>query len=343
KVVYLMVEADTNANAQGGAGKAAQTRPSGLYRSADGGATWTKMNGNDVRPFYYSQVRADPKDPNRVYWSSTPVNFSNDGGKTVGNATQGIHVDHHAMWIDPNDPSHFIVGDDGGVSQTWDRGGNFVFLNVITLAQPYIVSYDMAFPYHVCAGLQDNGSWCGPSRHRNGTIDNSDWITVGGGDGFYTAQELDHAVLHLGAQPDDVLRRQQQGDEVHQPRGESLSDFAGPDHAGHDEDPRQHADDGRDHPRRNRRGDVLHHRVARRVAAAAGAAVRRHRRRQRLAHAQRRRHVGELDRPLPGRPRRHVRKPYRALALRHGHALHYARQPPQTQRLHPVRVRDDRL
>ena len=147
------------------------------------------MNGNDVRPFYYSQVRADPKDPNRVYWSSTPVNFSNDGGKTVGNATQGIHVDHHAMWIDPNDPSHFIVGDDGGVSQTWDRGGNFVFLNVITLAQPYIVSYDMAFPYHVCAGLQDNGSWCGPSRHRNGTIDNSDWITVGGGDGFYTAQD----------------------------------------------------------------------------------------------------------------------------------------------------------
>src|SRR6267154_995448 len=73
KVIYLMFEADTNANAQGGPGKAAQTRPSGLYRSADGGATWEKMNGNDVRPFYYSQVRVDPKDPNRVYWSSTPV------------------------------------------------------------------------------------------------------------------------------------------------------------------------------------------------------------------------------------------------------------------------------
>ncbi|OLC96085.1 MAG: hypothetical protein AUJ00_04955, partial [Gemmatimonadetes bacterium 13_1_40CM_3_70_6] len=189
KVIYALVEADTAPNPRPDKTKAAQTRPSGLYRSGDGGATWTKMNGNDVRPFYYSQVRADPKDPNRVYWSSTPVNFSNDGGKTVGNATQGIHVDHHAMWIDPNDPSHFIVGDDGGVSQTWDRGGNFVFLNVITLAQPYIVSYDMAFPYHVCAGLQDNGSWCGPSRHRNGTIDNSDWITVGGGDGFYTAQD----------------------------------------------------------------------------------------------------------------------------------------------------------
>jgi photosystem II stability/assembly factor-like uncharacterized protein len=189
KVVYALVEADTTPNPKPDPSKAAQTRPSGLYRSADGGATWTRMNGNDVRPFYYSQVRVDPKDPNRVYWSSTPVNFSNDGGKTVGNATQGIHVDHHAMWIDPNDGNHIIVGNDGGVDQTWDKGGNWDFLNVITIAQPYIVSYDMAFPYRVCAGLQDNGSWCGPSRHRQGEISNADWITVGGGDGFYTAQD----------------------------------------------------------------------------------------------------------------------------------------------------------
>ena len=189
KVIYALVEADTTPNPKPDPTKAAQTRASGLYRSADAGVTWTRMNGNDVRPFYYSQVRVDPKDPSRVYWSSTPVNFSNDGGKTVGNATQGIHVDHHAMWIDPNDANHFIVGDDGGVSQTWDKGGNYDFLNVITIAQPYIVSYDMAFPYRVCAGLQDNGSWCGPSRHRQGEISNADWITVGGGDGFYTAQD----------------------------------------------------------------------------------------------------------------------------------------------------------
>src|SRR5258707_13481280 len=101
-----MVEADTNANAKGGPGKAAQTRPSGLYRSGDGGATCEKTNGNDVRPFYYSQVRVDPKDPNRVYWSSTPVNFSNDGRKTVGNATQGIHADHHAIGIGTNTSDH---------------------------------------------------------------------------------------------------------------------------------------------------------------------------------------------------------------------------------------------
>ncbi len=189
KVVYALVEADTNPNATVDAKVKAQTRPSGLYRSADGGATWTKMNSNDVRPFYYSQVRVDTKNPDRVYWSSTPVNFSEDGGKTVRNATLGIHVDHHAMWIDPNDPEHFIVGDDGGVSQTWDRGGNYDFLNLMPLGQFYEVSYDFAVPYRVCGGLQDNGSWCGPSRRRNGSITNAHWFTVGGGDGFFTAQD----------------------------------------------------------------------------------------------------------------------------------------------------------
>lgn len=200
--VYALVEADSirgathsmRAPASDSAGektKAAikQRLLSGLYRSEDAGKTWRWMNDVDVRPFYYSQVRVDPKLPNRVYWSSTPFNFSDDGGKTVRNGTVGIHVDHHAMWIDPNDPEHFIVGDDGGVSQTWDRGGNYDFLNRISIGQFYEVSYDMAVPYRVCGGLQDNGSWCGPSRKRGGPITNTDWFTVGGGDGFYTAQD----------------------------------------------------------------------------------------------------------------------------------------------------------
>ena len=207
KVIYLMLEADTTANPRPDKTKAPQIRPSGLYRSADGGATWEKTNGNDVRPFYYSQVRVDPKDPNRVYWSSTPVNFSNDGGKTVGNATQGIHVDHHAMWIDPNDANHFIVGDDGGVAQTWDRGGNYDFLNSFAIGQPYIVSYDMGFPYRVCAGFQDNGSWCGYSRRRQGDITNADWTTVGGGDGFYTAQDpTDPNIVYVESQGGNMSR-----------------------------------------------------------------------------------------------------------------------------------------
>ena len=200
--VYALVEADSmrgaahamrapSSDSAGDKPKAAITQrlQSGLYRSEDAGKMWRWMNDADVRPFYYSQVRVDPKLPNRVYWSSTPFNFSDDGGTTVRNGTVGIHVDHHAMWIDPNDPEHFIVGDDGGVSQTWDRGGNYDFLNRISIGQFYEVSYDMAVPYRVCGGLQDNGSWCGPSRKRGGPITNTDWFTVGGGDGFYTAQD----------------------------------------------------------------------------------------------------------------------------------------------------------
>ncbi|MGE0442074.1 MAG: hypothetical protein AB7S39_16425 [Gemmatimonadales bacterium] len=189
KVIYALVEADTMPNPKPEKGKPAQKSPSGLYRSTDGGGTWTKMADNNVRPFYYSQVRVDIKNPDRVYWSSTPVNFSDDGGKTVRQATQGIHVDHHAMWLDPADENHFITGNDGGIGQTWDKGGNYDFINTIAIGQPYAVSYDMQVPYHVCAGFQDNGSWCGPSRRRQGPVTNAMWSTYNGGDGFYTAQD----------------------------------------------------------------------------------------------------------------------------------------------------------
>lgn len=190
KIVYALVEADSLPNpVKSKSTKGRQKLANGLYRSNDAGATWTKMNDHDERPFYYSEVRVDPKNPDRVYWSSTPVNFSDDGGKTVRNATVGIHVDHHAMWIDPNDGAHFVVGDDGGVSQTWDRGGNYDFINTFAIGQFYAVSYDMAVPYRVCGGLQDNGSWCGPSRRKQGNITNAMWFVVGGGDGFYTAQD----------------------------------------------------------------------------------------------------------------------------------------------------------
>ena len=189
EIMYLMVEADTMPNAKPAKGAKAQVRPSGLYRSADGGKTWEKRNGDNVRPFYYSQVRVDPRNPDRVYWSSTPVKFSDDGGKTARNATEGIHVDHHAMWIDPNDPEHFIVGNDGGVAVTFDRGGTYDYLNIFNIGQFYNISYDMAMPYNVCGGLQDNGSWCGPSRKVRGPIGNESWIYVSGGDGFGTAQD----------------------------------------------------------------------------------------------------------------------------------------------------------
>jgi photosystem II stability/assembly factor-like uncharacterized protein len=188
-VMYTQVEADTTANPKKDPKVKAQKSPTGLYRSDDAGKTWTKANDEDTRPFYYSQVRVDPTNPNHVFWSSTPIKFSLDGGKTTGNTTNNVHVDHHAMWIDPKDPSHIIVGDDGGVAQTWDSGGNWDSMNQLPIGQYYNVSFDMAVPYNVCGGAQDNGAWCGPSRRRTGTITNSMWFTFNGGDGFVTAQD----------------------------------------------------------------------------------------------------------------------------------------------------------
>ncbi|MCH7717145.1 MAG: hypothetical protein IH876_13505 [Gemmatimonadetes bacterium] len=195
-VMYAVVEAEATED---------DDRPNGLYRSDDGGESWTKMNGSNSRPFYYSQVRVDPRDADRVYWST--LNFSSDGGRTVGSAAQGIHVDHHALWIDPNDPEHFVVGNDGGIGQTWDRGGNYQFINIMPIGQFYAVSYGMQVPYRVCGGLQDNGSWCGPSRRREGSINNFMWSRVGGGDGFYTAQDpTDPDIIYVESQGGNMSR-----------------------------------------------------------------------------------------------------------------------------------------
>ena len=171
------------------AGGSSASGGNGLYRSADGGDTWEKVNDANTRPFYYSQVRVDPQDPDRVYFSSTPVLFSNDGGRTTGSTTVNIHVDHHAMWIDPVDPERIVVGNDGGVAITYDKGGNWRYLNTMALGQFYDISFNMEKPYRVCGGLQDNGTWCGPSRLSRGDISKYHWATISGGDGFVTAQD----------------------------------------------------------------------------------------------------------------------------------------------------------
>ena len=187
-VIYALTEADTNANPKPAPGTARQKLNNGLYRSMDAGKTWTKMNDANTRPFYYSQVRAHPRNPDRVWFSSTPVLVSSDGGKTARSATQGIHVDHHGMWIDPNDPDRIVVANDGGVSLTFDGGGTWDFGAQLPIGQFYEVSYDFEVPYNICGGAQDNGSWCGPSKRKQGSVTNAYWFTFAGGDGFYTAQ-----------------------------------------------------------------------------------------------------------------------------------------------------------
>jgi hypothetical protein len=135
------------------------------------------------------------------------VKYSNDGGASAGNTTQGLHVDHHAMWIDPRDPERMIVGNDGGLGISFDGGGNWIFPNTFAIGQFYNISHDMAVPYRVCGGLQDNGSWCGPSRRRQGSVNNTMWHNVGGGDGFVTQQDWsDPNILYSESQGGNMGR-----------------------------------------------------------------------------------------------------------------------------------------
>ena len=185
KIVYVMVEADSTPNTR--TGQPPQQLKNGLHRTKDGGASWEKMNNANVRPFYYSQVRVHPRNPERVWFTSTPLLVSSDGGRTAREAGRNVHIDTHALWIDPGDPEHMAIGNDGGVYITWDGGGAWDFGEYFPIGQFYEVSYDYRVPYYICGGAQDNGSHCGPSR-RKGNIQNSYWFMVTGGDGFYTQQ-----------------------------------------------------------------------------------------------------------------------------------------------------------
>jgi len=161
----------------------------GLYRSLDGGETWEQVNpGGDTPVGQFSQVRTDPRDRNRVYRLGTGFYVSDDMGKTFRTINSGIHYEHHAMWIDPENSNHVLLGSDGGLNVSWDRGMTWDWKANIPTGQFYEadISLDARDPFIVCGGLQDNGSICVPSatRNRNG-IANSDAWTVGGGDGMH--------------------------------------------------------------------------------------------------------------------------------------------------------------
>ena len=158
----------------------------GIYRSDDGGQNWSKRSSVNPRPMYFSQIRIDPGDDQRIYVLGVQLHVSDDGGKTFReDGAEKIHVDFHAMWIDPANPRHLLLGGDGGVGISYDRSETYDWLNNMNLGQFYHVSYDMGSPYVVCGGLQDNNTWCGPSAVRSrGGIANDDWFIIGGGDGF---------------------------------------------------------------------------------------------------------------------------------------------------------------
>ena len=201
-IVYALVEADSIR------GQKPQRLLSGLYRSADAGRTWKWISSIDNRPFYFSQIRVDPKNPNRVYRMAVDFQFSDDGGYSWRTGMVGIHEDYHAMWIDPNDPEHFIIGGDAGIFQSWDKGGTYDALNNMAMGQFYGVSYDFQVPYRVCGGLQDNGTSCGISRRRNGLLQMTDWFAVNAADGLQTAQDpVDPNIVYYESQGGNIMRR----------------------------------------------------------------------------------------------------------------------------------------
>jgi photosystem II stability/assembly factor-like uncharacterized protein len=146
------------------------------------------MSDTNPRPMYYSQIRIDPQNDQRLWVMGARMYFSDDGGRNfVTDLVTRIHGDHHAMWINPANSDHIVLGSDGGIYLTYDRGKTWDYVDTIALGQFYEVGYDMEKPYNIYGGLQDNGSWGGPVRtlYQLG-ITNADWIRVGGGDGFYT-------------------------------------------------------------------------------------------------------------------------------------------------------------
>jgi photosystem II stability/assembly factor-like uncharacterized protein len=158
----------------------------GVYKSTDGGETWTRINSLNPRPMYFSVIRVDPSDDKNLYVLGVSLHRSTDGGKTFKTeGGRGVHADQHALWIDPKDGRHMVIGCDGGFYVTYDRGGAWDHLNHLAIGQFYHVALDTRVNYHVYGGLQDNGSWGGPSQtHRFTGPVNQDWISVGGGDGF---------------------------------------------------------------------------------------------------------------------------------------------------------------
>jgi photosystem II stability/assembly factor-like uncharacterized protein len=206
KVVFAVIQTSETAGASGSTGQ--QPTPltkdgkpgvpgpvetGGVFRSDDKGKSWKKVNDLVPRPFYYGQIRIDPTDDQRVYVLGVPFHASADGGRSFTVIGRTIHPDHHALWINPRDGQHMIVGNDGGLYTSKDRGQTFVANRGLVISQFYGIAVDSRKPYRVYGGLQDNGCWGGPSAtpYTDG-ITLADWrpLPIAGGflpDGFQTA------------------------------------------------------------------------------------------------------------------------------------------------------------
>ncbi len=200
-IIYALVEAKKNA----------------LYKSTDGGFKWKKINDkSDIgnRPFYYSEIYVDPQNENRVYSIFTYVNVSEDGGKSFTQlmpaygADNGIHPDHHAWWIHPENGQFMLDGNDGGLNITKNGGKTWRFIGNLPVAQFYHISTDNEYPYNVYGGMQDNGSWRGPAYvWKTQGIRNSYWQEIAFGDGFDVVPDRDNSQYGYAMSQQGNVRR----------------------------------------------------------------------------------------------------------------------------------------
>ncbi|HWK11638.1 MAG TPA: hypothetical protein VNR64_16385, partial [Vicinamibacterales bacterium] len=215
-ILYALVEGPVPTAGEGrggGGGRGVATgvdqNATGLYRSDDSGASWRKVNNENARPMYFSQVRIDPNDPEVVFMGGVKLHLTTDGGKTIStNVTPTAHDDVHAIWIDPSNSQHVMIGDDGGLAATHDQAKTWEFFPNLPVGLFYHASVDMATPYTVCGGMQDYYDWCGPSRSRSSAgIGNYEWKTLQGGDGFVVLQDpREPRVIYSETQDGNIVR-----------------------------------------------------------------------------------------------------------------------------------------
>ncbi len=183
-VVYAIVQSD-----EGGTSGIddVHSKHGGVFRTTDGGSTWTRMSPLDPRPFYFSQIRVDPTNDQKVYVLGYMLHVSEDSGRTFReDYFEKVHPDCHALAVDPKNPKRLIIGTDGGLYQSLAGGKGWEHISNFAAGEFYRITADMSKPYRIAGGLQDNINWVGPSRTRTKDgILNSDWTNLGGGDGFY--------------------------------------------------------------------------------------------------------------------------------------------------------------
>ncbi len=214
--VYAIIQTESQGGGRPGGGvqeeaTSSQVDRGGIFKSTDYGATWHQQSTYNSRPFYYSQIRVDPNNDDIIWIGGTAMGYTEDGGVTVisGARVSGpTHIDYHCAWIDPNDSDHVVFGSDGGINITWDHGKTWDLCMQMPMAQFYAITADMRNPYYVYGGLQDNGSWGGPSRTRSQYgIRNEDWYMISWGDGFYAQVEpTDFNIVYTESQNGNVGR-----------------------------------------------------------------------------------------------------------------------------------------